>query len=294
MGMGDGAQGGGLTLDAHTGGWVLPDGAHSPTDGRSVAHGHSHSHGQSQSQGQGQDYGYSPGHSQSERQGYSPHNPDAFAATEYSRSIGIGIGAGVDSPSRPSTGMSSISAASAHTDYSRSLLPDGVAGAGMGMAGVGKGAPGVGPVRTGYNTAGYGRPLPSARSEHTEHTTHSSASKARQEAQEALGQEWGINDPRVLAAMLKRNNRMKGFSSAKEREAANKDPQARYEKFLKNANQGGGAGANSTFGTPVASTFGNTNTSGSFGGKPKTQRGAQKSRKHMSVPAWMVGDEEKD
>ncbi|KAJ1440808.1 hypothetical protein B484DRAFT_443235 [Ochromonadaceae sp. CCMP2298] len=269
-------------VDAHTGGWVLPEGSHSPIEGRSVAQGYSQ--GQGHSKGQGYGHSQSPGYGYSQGRGYSAHDPDSFAATEYSRSMGPGgdVG-GAGDPSRPSTGMSTISTASARTDYSHTL-PDGVA-AGMGMAGagVGKGAaPGAGPVRTRYNA----QPPPSARSEHTQ-----SSQAARQEA---LAQEWGISDPRVLAAMLKRNQRMKGFSSAKEREAALKDPQARYEKFLKNANQGASSSASSSFGAPVGSSFGNTSTSGSFGGKPKTQRGAQKTRKQFSVPAWMVGDEEKD
>ena len=41
-------------------------------------------------------------------------------------------------------------------------------------------------------------------------------------------------------------------------------------------------------------TFGNTKTSGSFGGAPRTTRAAAAGggkRKHMTVPAWMLGGE---
>ena len=48
--------------------------------------------------------------------------------------------------------------------------------------------------------------------------------------------EWGITDPTLMATLLKRNKRMKGFQHAKAAREKNKDPEVRYQKFIKSAN----------------------------------------------------------
>jgi len=163
--------------------------------------------------------------------------------------------------SRPSTGMSSLSAASAQTDHS---------------------------YRPSIDTTYQHENQDHHHQQHnltspSEFSTPSNSSKRV----DSLAQEWGISDPKVLAAMMKRNQRMKGFASAKETRAQAKDPLARLERFRKTAHRSGNSGH---------STVGNTATSGSFGGKPKTVRtgagNGKQQRRHMSVPAWMVGSEE--
>lgn len=58
------------------------------------------------------------------------------------------------------------------------------------------------------------------------------------------------------------------FTNAKEKREKDKDPIARYQKFSRNAK-------------------GNTNSSGSFGGKPLVSRSKPKHSK-VKVPAWMT------
>lgn len=76
---------------------------------------------------------------------------------------------------------------------------------------------------------------------------------------------------------------------ADEARAQSKDPIARLDRFLRNAHRGG---ANAST-TGTSATRGNTNTSGSFGGKPKTLRQTGKKRA-MAVPAWMIGDNDSE
>lgn len=68
-----------------------------------------------------------------------------------------------------------------------------------------------------------------------------------------------------------------------------KDPQYRLERFQRNAHRAGIGGATAT----ATATSGNTRTSGSFGGAPKTIRGGAgggAKRKNLTVPAWMLGE----
>eukprot|EP01041_Mallomonas_annulata_P007491 gene7491-15331_t len=90
-------------------------------------------------------------------------------------------------------------------------------------------------------------------------------SRAVQEAQ--LAEEWGISDPTVIAAMMKRNRRLKDFTEAKEKREIMKDPVARLQKFVK------GASTTTVQSQHKASSSSSTvSTSGSFGGKPRTMR----------------------
>lgn len=61
-----------------------------------------------------------------------------------------------------------------------------------------------------------------------------------------------------------------------------KDPTERYESFLQKKEGARGA--------PVTSCFGNTSTSGSFGGRPRQVRKAKKGAK-SAPPAWLRGGE---
>jgi hypothetical protein len=78
---------------------------------------------------------------------------------------------------------------------------------------------------------------------------------------------------------------------AKENRAKEKDPQLRYERFLKNAAKGsdsngsGGIGVNSS--RNKSNGLSSTRTSGSFGGKPRTIRGQQGKVRTGAFPAWM-------
>lgn len=65
------------------------------------------------------------------------------------------------------------------------------------------------------------------------------------------------------------------FEKSKEQRELDKNPTVRYERFLKTA----------------MSTKGNTQTSGSFGGKPKVSR-LPKNKKSIP-PAWLSMPEEK-
>mmetsp|Transcript_10015 Transcript_10015/g.15136 ORF Transcript_10015/g.15136 Transcript_10015/m.15136 type:complete len:1476 (+) Transcript_10015:165-4592(+) len=97
------------------------------------------------------------------------------------------------------------------------------------------------------------------------HTARSRVSAAGSEQ----AAEWGISDPTVIEAMMKRNKRMKKFVDAKEKREKERDPSVRYQKFVK-------------------TTKGNTNMSGSFGGKPKMVRN-NRAKKAAVPPAWMLG-----
>lgn len=80
----------------------------------------------------------------------------------------------------------------------------------------------------------------------------------------------------------------RSFAEEKQRKELDKDPMHRLEKFHKTAGRPTvGAGAVASAG----GTIGNTRTSGSFGGAPKTIRGNGK-RKHMPLPAWMLGGDQ--
>lgn len=70
-----------------------------------------------------------------------------------------------------------------------------------------------------------------------------------------------------------------------------KDPLHRLEKFQRTAGRpSAGAGAGAGGGGPAMATVGNTRTSGSFGGAPKTLRnGGGGKRRQMAMPAWMLG-----
>lgn len=89
----------------------------------------------------------------------------------------------------------------------------------------------------------------------------------------------------------------RGYMSANAVREQDKNPQARLEKFLRNAHRGGGGGATTAARSSAAGGNGNsnsnTNSSGAFGGKPQTFRrgGAPAKKKALSVPAWMIGEE---
>jgi len=61
-----------------------------------------------------------------------------------------------------------------------------------------------------------------------------------------------------------------------------KDPTVRFDAFVKKS---------AAQGAPVESCFGNTTTSGSFGGKPKMVRKGKKGKKTIP-PAWLRGGNE--
>ena len=90
-------------------------------------------------------------------------------------------------------------------------------------------------------------------------------SRKQHQQQEQLAQEWGIKDPRVLALMVKRSRKLQ-------------------------QSQGGG-GTNSTRSSAkVASGMSakvKSGGSGSFGGKPKTMKGTNRTGGRKGVPpAW--------
>lgn len=92
--------------------------------------------------------------------------------------------------SRPGTGMTSVSSISAHTD-----APDHAA-----------------TMLSGANSPAASRSALSSRSEGQDHdqiSTMSSARRSNKATAAALAQEWGITDPKVLATMIKRNQRTK-------------------------------------------------------------------------------------
>ena len=64
------------------------------------------------------------------------------------------------------------------------------------------------------------------------------------------------------------------------RQEKSKDPTVRFDAFVKKQSAAQGA--------PVESCFGNTSTSGSFGGKPKMVRKGKKGKK-VAPPAWLRG-----
>lgn len=94
------------------------------------------------------------------------------------------------------------------------------------------------------------------------------------------------------------------FMHAKEQREQEKDSQVRYQKFLKTTYKTNSATTNSNNNPTVLNAsynnnqasgnyyqnHSNTQTSGAFGGKPKTHRGANKAKR--VVPAWNLGNEE--
>lgn len=100
--------------------------------------------------------------------------------------------------SRPGTGMTSVSSISAHTtdapDASASAL-----------------------LQSGANSPAASRSALSSRSEgpqdmqHDQASTMSSARRSNRATAAVLAQEWGISDPKVLATMIKRNQRIRYF-----------------------------------------------------------------------------------
>ncbi len=66
-------------------------------------------------------------------------------------------------------------------------------------------------------------------------------------------------------------------------EEKKQDPTARYEAFVKKTTSYGHA--------PVETCFGNTSTSGSFGGKPKIVRKGKKGKK-VAPPAWLKKEDD--
>ena len=86
--------------------------------------------------------------------------------------------------------------------------------------------------------------------------SRSPSKKQEEESSNALAEEWGIQDPKVLAMMMKRSKKIKA-----------------------------GAGASGQ------SNKQRTATSSSFGGKPKIARVASKSSTKKVVPAWAKGSE---
>jgi hypothetical protein len=80
------------------------------------------------------------------------------------------------------------------------------------------------------------------------------------------------------------------FEQEKQRKELDKDPIHRLEKFQRTAVRTGGTGVGAgATGGPVTTTTGNTKTSGSFGGAPKTLRNGGAKRRQVAVPAWMLG-----
>jgi Leucine-rich repeat (LRR) protein len=145
-----------------------------------------------------------------------------------------------------------------------------------------------------------GRSMPadlSPRSQYTDSSLggHSGGSKAVQQ-ERAVAEEWGINDPTVLAAMMKRNRRLKSFQKQAADRDSNKSAQVRYDKFLK-ATTGGGGGGNALSGAAGGAKRSGRSamqSKGSFGGAPKTFRPTGKAKKSKSVPAWKLGTDAHD
>ena len=100
------------------------------------------------------------------------------------------------------------------------------------------------------------------------------AQQQQQQQAEQLAQDWGIKDPKVLALMVKRSRKMQ--SSQGDASAAGAGASVR----------GGVKGAASGMSAKVK-----TGGSGSFGGKPKTQRGNNRTTGRRGVPpAWAKPD----
>ena len=132
----------------------------------------------------------------------------------------------------------------------------------------------------------------SPRSQLTDGTSvndRSTYSKAQRE--EEIAEEWGINDPTVLAAMMKRNRRLKAFKKQASDRESNKSAQVRYDKFLKSSTSGKTSGG----GAPKRSGRSAMGSKGSFGGAPKTFRpsGTGKHKK-KAIPAWKLGTDAHD
>ena len=62
-------------------------------------------------------------------------------------------------------------------------------------------------------------------------------------------------------------------------------------RFLRNAHKSNAVHHSNHTQAAISNNAGNTSTSGSFGGKPKTMRAVagKNNRKSMAVPAWMLG-----
>jgi hypothetical protein len=82
--------------------------------------------------------------------------------------------------------------------------------------------------------------------------------------QAQMASEWGISDPKVMAMMMKRNNRLQGLPASAGLDA-----------------QGGSGSAGTSKRKPV------TVVSGSFGGSKKTTKSTKKGQK--MPPAWALG-----
>lgn len=110
------------------------------------------------------------------------------------------------------------------------------------------------------------------------HSHEGSVFKSPRQIKEAdhLSEDWGIVDPKVLATLMKRNNKIKNFLHAKENREKEKDPQVRYEKFLKQQQK------------PPQMTL-----RGTVKGFQKGKNGKM-TRDHVVIPAWMKGGQDQD
>jgi Leucine-rich repeat (LRR) protein len=109
--------------------------------------------------------------------------------------------------------------------------------------------------------------------------------KSPRELKEArdLSDDWGIADPKILANLMKRSNKVKNLIHAKENREKDKDPQVRYQKFLKqdHKNQQQHQVSGNTFTQTVR---------GQPRGYTKGKNGKM-IRNQLVIPAWMAGGE---
>jgi hypothetical protein len=126
-----------------------------------------------------------------------------------------------------------------------------------------------------------------------------SPTKSPRHRADALSEEWGITDPKVLQAMQKRNKRMKAFATAKESREKEKDPEVRYQRFVKNSFKttagatspagGGGAGAG------AGGSGGRGNAGSHMGtGRGRGGRFGGGARRTIPMPAWALGSTDND
>ena len=123
-----------------------------------------------------------------------------------------------------------------------------------------------------------------------------SPTKSPRSRADALSEEWGISDPKVLHAILKRNKRMKSFAAAKESREREKDPEVRYQRFVKNSfKTAAGASSPAAGGGGGAGMGGRGNAGCHMGtGRGRGGRFGGGARKTVPMPAWALGSAEND
>jgi Leucine-rich repeat (LRR) protein len=109
--------------------------------------------------------------------------------------------------------------------------------------------------------------------------------KSPREMKEArdLSDDWGIVDPKILANLMKRSNKVKNLIHAKENREKDKDPQVRYQKFLKQEHK------NQQQHQVSGNTFTQT-VRGQPRGYTKGKNGKM-IRNQLVIPAWMAAGE---